>query len=88
MRIGEGLDDYDAAIVALREKLDLQLSAENRLMLAYIEALDRRRDAQMQALLQAFHTGIGVIRVVRWAVTVGAAVAAIWAGFHAHLTVR
>lgn len=81
-------DDHDAIIAALREKLDSQLSPENRLMLSYIEALDRRRGDQTEELMQAFRTGTGVIRVMRWVITLGAAVAAIWAGFHAHIVVR
>ena len=82
------MDDHDAAIAALRERLDSQLSPENRLMLSYIEALDRRREAQTEELIQAFKTGVGVIRLMRWAVTVGAAIAAIWAGFHAHVVIK
>ena len=82
------MDEHDTIIAALREKLDSQLSPENRLMLSYIEALDRRREAQTEELIQAFRTGVGVIRLMRWAVTLGAAVAAIWAGFHAHIVVR
>lgn len=82
------MDDYDSTIAALRERLDSQLSPENRLMLSYIEALDRRREAQTEELIQAFKTGVGVIRLMRWAVTVGAALAAIWAGFHAHVVIK
>ena len=82
------MDDHDSAIAALRDKLDSQLSPENRLMLSYIEALDRRREAQTEELIQAFKTGVGVIRLMRWAVTVGAAIAAIWAGFHAHVVIK
>ncbi len=82
------MDDHDSAIAALRDKLDSQLSPENRLMLSYIEALDRRREAQTEELIQAFKTGVGVIRLMRWAVTFGAAVSAIWAGFHLHIILR
>lgn len=80
--------DNDAVIARLREKLDNQLSPENRLIIQYIEAMDHRRDVQVQELIQAFRTGVGVIRVIRWGATLGAALAAIWAGIHAHVIIK
>ena len=82
------MTDHDAIIAALRDKLDTQLSPENRLMLSYMEALDRRREAQTEELIQAFRTGVGIVRLLRWIVTIGSALAAIWAGFHAHVIVK
>ncbi len=82
------MTDHDAIIATLREKLDTQLSPENRLMLSYMEALDRRREAQTEELIQAFRTGVGIVRLLRWIVTIGAALAAIWAGFHAHVIIK
>jgi hypothetical protein len=75
-------------IAEARARLDPMLSPENKALLAYLELLDRRRGEENEEVIQAYNTGVGFFRILRWATTVLAAVAAIWAGFHAHIIVQ
>jgi len=79
--------DSQTTIENLREQID-KLPVEYRVIVRYLDVKLDMQEQSTRELKQAFETARGALTAVKWLAGVGAAIAAIWAGFHANISVK
>ncbi len=80
--------DRETRLEELRTELMEALPPEQRALVQYIDTRFEAHEEKMDELLMAFRTGKAAVSIFKFMVGIGAGLAAIWAGFHANITVR
>ncbi|MDE3022275.1 MAG: hypothetical protein KGI54_10480 [Pseudomonadota bacterium] len=79
--------EIEAEISSIKVEAD-KLPPEWRLMVRYIEVLDRRQSQRISEIIQAYQTAKGTMLVIKWLAGFGAAIAAMYAAVHGSITIK